>query len=252
MHPGMVWIPAALSRWAATSIPRKTRRSVAVDGFWMDRTEVTNAEFAQFVRDTNYVTVAERQGKAAPPSSSCRAATQTSSTAASWWRYVEGANWRHPGRSRHLDRRPRPLPRRCPHRRRHRRLRQMERPQPAHRSPMGMGRARRRAAHGRSRATERRQHLARRLPAHQHQRRRLRRHGARRLLQAQRVRSARHDRQRLGMDRRRITKATRRKPASSKAARTSARRTTACAIAPPRASRRKRISAQATSAFARC
>ena len=33
---------------------------VRVQGFWMDRTEVTNAEFAQFVRATGYVTVAER------------------------------------------------------------------------------------------------------------------------------------------------------------------------------------------------
>ena len=33
---------------------------VYVDGFWMDRTEVTNAQFARFVRATGYVTVAER------------------------------------------------------------------------------------------------------------------------------------------------------------------------------------------------
>src|SRR5437868_11142033 len=33
---------------------------VFIDGFWMDRTEVTNAEFARFVAATKYVTVAER------------------------------------------------------------------------------------------------------------------------------------------------------------------------------------------------
>jgi formylglycine-generating enzyme required for sulfatase activity len=33
---------------------------VHVDGFWMDRTEVTNAQFARFVAATGYVTVAER------------------------------------------------------------------------------------------------------------------------------------------------------------------------------------------------
>ncbi len=33
---------------------------VQVDGFWMDKTEVTNAEFARFVQATGYVTVAER------------------------------------------------------------------------------------------------------------------------------------------------------------------------------------------------
>src|SRR5262249_44673508 len=34
---------------------------VYVDGFWMDKTEVTNAQFAAFVRATGYVTVVERQ-----------------------------------------------------------------------------------------------------------------------------------------------------------------------------------------------
>src|SRR5262245_6878293 len=34
---------------------------VSVDGFWMDRTPVTNAEFERFVNATGFVTVAERQ-----------------------------------------------------------------------------------------------------------------------------------------------------------------------------------------------
>src|SRR3954470_16659385 len=34
---------------------------VAVDGFWMDATEVTNEEFERFVKATGYVTVAERK-----------------------------------------------------------------------------------------------------------------------------------------------------------------------------------------------
>ena len=37
---------------------------VAVDGFWMDGTEVTNAQFAEFVQATGYVTVAERVPRA--------------------------------------------------------------------------------------------------------------------------------------------------------------------------------------------
>ena len=36
---------------------------VHVDGFWIDRTEVTNAQFAKFVAETGYQTVAERQPK---------------------------------------------------------------------------------------------------------------------------------------------------------------------------------------------
>ena len=34
---------------------------VTLDGFWMDKTEVTNAQFAEFVRQTGYVTIAERK-----------------------------------------------------------------------------------------------------------------------------------------------------------------------------------------------
>ena len=33
---------------------------VQVDGFWMDETDVTNAEFEKFVEATGYITVAER------------------------------------------------------------------------------------------------------------------------------------------------------------------------------------------------
>lgn len=35
-----------------------------VDGFYMGRTDVTNAEFARFVRATHYMTVAERTPRA--------------------------------------------------------------------------------------------------------------------------------------------------------------------------------------------
>ncbi|HNP61507.1 MAG TPA: SUMF1/EgtB/PvdO family nonheme iron enzyme, partial [Nitrospirales bacterium] len=37
---------------------------VYVDGFWMDKTEVTNAQFTLFVDATGYVTVAERTPRA--------------------------------------------------------------------------------------------------------------------------------------------------------------------------------------------
>ena len=74
---GMVWIPGGeFSMGAqdptdmhdavgmqATEDSRPVHR-VYVDGFWMDATEVTNAQFAVFVKATGYVTVAERTPRA--------------------------------------------------------------------------------------------------------------------------------------------------------------------------------------------
>ena len=74
---GMVWIPGGeFSMGAqdptdmhdavgmqATKDSRPVHR-VYVDGFWMDATEVTNAQFASFVKATGYVTVAERKPRA--------------------------------------------------------------------------------------------------------------------------------------------------------------------------------------------
>ncbi len=48
----------------ATTDSRPVHRAY-VDGFWMDRTEVTNAQFAAFVAATGYVTAAERTPRAA-------------------------------------------------------------------------------------------------------------------------------------------------------------------------------------------
>ncbi|MCI0618217.1 formylglycine-generating enzyme family protein, partial [bacterium] len=67
---GMVWIPGGEYSMGATD-PRGMNHGgpeamddarpihrVYVDGFWMDKTEVTNEEYAQFVKATGYKTVA--------------------------------------------------------------------------------------------------------------------------------------------------------------------------------------------------
>lgn len=82
---------------------------VSVDAFWMDRTEVTNEEFARFVAATHYLTVAERTPRAeeflgAPPENLVPGAVVFVAppqpvpldSQFRWWRYVPGANWRHP------------------------------------------------------------------------------------------------------------------------------------------------------------
>lgn len=83
--------------------PRATR----VGEVWMDRTEVTNAQFARFVAATGYVTLAERplDPKAYPQLSGDQlkpsaivfvGADQPGSNPGAWWRVVPGADWRHP------------------------------------------------------------------------------------------------------------------------------------------------------------
>jgi formylglycine-generating enzyme required for sulfatase activity len=82
---------------------------VYVDGFWMDETEVTNAQFEKFVKATAYITVAERaptkeEFPTAPPENLVAGSVVYTPTSHpvplndhfQWWSYVKGANWRHP------------------------------------------------------------------------------------------------------------------------------------------------------------
>lgn len=64
-----------------------------VGSFWIDATEVSNAQFAAFVAATGYVTDAERQGGGAVFASP---ATDAAASPSSWWKYQAGADWRHP------------------------------------------------------------------------------------------------------------------------------------------------------------
>ncbi len=69
---------------------------VRVNEFWMDRTEVTNAEFGKFVKETGYLTTAEL---AQPqPGSWCfqPGADASAEKRETWSAFVAGANWRRP------------------------------------------------------------------------------------------------------------------------------------------------------------
>lgn len=59
---GMQWIPGGSFRMGSAEFYPEERpvHEVTVDGFWMDRCAVTNDQFARFVMETGFVTVAER------------------------------------------------------------------------------------------------------------------------------------------------------------------------------------------------
>ncbi len=94
-HAGMVSIPGGeFEPGSINGYPEeRPAGKVAVEPFWMDRTEVTNAQFARFVEATGYVTETERMGGAAVFRQPASGAGQGEMD---WWHYVEGASWRHP------------------------------------------------------------------------------------------------------------------------------------------------------------
>jgi len=118
----MLWIPPGRFRMGAlNTVPDEfPPHSVQLDGFWMDRTEVTNRQFQAFVEATGYVTLAEQPPKLRSiqpdsalseaqilpefnkPGSICslqlgsRGDIDPNRGAYSWWQYVPGANWKHP------------------------------------------------------------------------------------------------------------------------------------------------------------
>lgn len=97
-HAGMVRVPGATFVMGDSVYAEEgPTRQVTVGDFWMDRTEVTNAEFAAFVRATGHVTTAERPGRQGAAVFVMPSGSVSLDSITSWWRYVEGANWRHPG-----------------------------------------------------------------------------------------------------------------------------------------------------------
>jgi len=73
----------------------RPEQKVTLGSFEMEASEVTNKQFSTFVEETGYITDAEKPqpGFDAPGGAVFVA---PSATSPSWWRFVEGANWRHP------------------------------------------------------------------------------------------------------------------------------------------------------------
>jgi formylglycine-generating enzyme len=107
----MVWVPeGSFLMGSDRHYPEEAPiHRVAVEGFWIDRFAVTNADFARFVAETGYVTLAERVPNAADyPGARPEALVPSSvvfqqpkhrvalDNVYQWWTYVPGADWRHP------------------------------------------------------------------------------------------------------------------------------------------------------------
>ncbi len=118
---GMVLIPGGVFEMGGdndqASADEYPKHKVEVSSFYMDATEVTNAQFKKFVDATGYITTAEKKpdweelkksvppGTPRPPDSVMVAASlvfkQTSLSAdlndySKWWAWVNGADWKHP------------------------------------------------------------------------------------------------------------------------------------------------------------
>jgi formylglycine-generating enzyme len=107
----MVWIPGGTFQMGSEKHYPEERpvRRVSVDGFWMDRTPVTNALFARFVAETGHVTMAEKPPNPADYPGAKKELLHPGSLVFvkppnpvdlrdfhNWWRFVLGADWRHP------------------------------------------------------------------------------------------------------------------------------------------------------------
>ena len=118
---GMAWI--AGGEFVMGSDHQKSQANerpihkVRVSGFWIDITHVTNDQFAQFIKETNYKTTAEQipdwetirvqlpSGTPKPPASIFVAGAMvfvgtkvkvSLNDYSQWWAYAPGASWRHP------------------------------------------------------------------------------------------------------------------------------------------------------------
>ena len=119
---GMVWIPGGTFDQGAVPHDNmamgheKPSYTVAIDGFFMDVSEVTNGQYAKFVAKTGYITMAEREidweemkkqlpvGTPKPHDSIMQPGSlifrkgevTNLQDYSQWWKWTIGANWKHP------------------------------------------------------------------------------------------------------------------------------------------------------------
>lgn len=120
-HTGMIWVAGNSYAMGATDNEGRPdeypQHTVTVAGFWIDATEVTNAQFRRFVDATGYITTAEKKPdweeikKQLPPGTPKPAEDVLVASslvftppvhpvplddASQWWSWKKGADWKHP------------------------------------------------------------------------------------------------------------------------------------------------------------
>ena len=122
-YSDMVWIPGGTFNMGSEDYyPEEAPvHKVSVDDFWMDKYQVTNTQFSEFVSATGYQTVAERKPNpedypGAPPENLVAGSLVFQKTNGPvdlrqinlWWNWTPGADWQHPeGPHSHIHKRDR-------------------------------------------------------------------------------------------------------------------------------------------------
>jgi len=116
--PDMVWVPGGIFRMGSDKHYPEERpvHRVTVDGFWMDRYPVSNERFARFVEATGHKTFAEFVPNAEDYPGALPEMLYAGSLVfeqpsgkvdikdfTNWWKYVRGADWRHPHGAEHSN-----------------------------------------------------------------------------------------------------------------------------------------------------
>ena len=83
------------------------KHTMNLNSFWIDETEITNAQFKKFIEATNYITTAEKDfeykdvnGKIIHQKAGSLVFNKLTkndiANPNTWWKFIEGANWKHP------------------------------------------------------------------------------------------------------------------------------------------------------------
>lgn len=93
----MVWIKSGTYQMGSdTGMPDESpQHAISLSGFWIDKFEVTNGDYRQFIAQSDYVTFSERVQdslvfKSPPQNSDSRVGPLD------WWDLIKHADWRHP------------------------------------------------------------------------------------------------------------------------------------------------------------